>query len=182
VVAFTFAVVLAHATGKMPSHSDASWKTTMFFRFKAQMEEAHHKGRIQYNKRKRQESSKASESMMSVGAPYTAGSSGSPIEPIPPTPSRDELEQRDIDDIVNFFVNGEDEEFGDGEERNQNRDAIFGKLDKRVRQELFSSRSFSLKFPRCPVERRPIGMRSMASTSSVSSSLWKKRMQCSLEG
>lgn len=103
----------------------------MFFRLKSQMDEACHKGRIQYNKRKRQES-KAADGGMSVGAPYTAGSSGSPIEPVPPTPSQEELEQRDIDDIVNFFVNGEDEEFGDGEERDQNRDAIFGKLDKRV--------------------------------------------------
>ncbi|KAH6917507.1 hypothetical protein BKA70DRAFT_336665 [Coprinopsis sp. MPI-PUGE-AT-0042] len=116
---------------EMPTHSEGSWKTTMFFRLKSQMDEANRKGRIQYNKRKRQEG-KTSEGRTSVGASNAAGGSGTPIEPVPPTPSHEELEERDIDDIVNFFVNGEDEEFGDGEERDQNRDAIFGKLDKRV--------------------------------------------------
>ncbi|EAU93173.2 hypothetical protein CC1G_10541 [Coprinopsis cinerea okayama7 len=131
---------------QLPDHPERSWSTTLTTKYKRELEEALKRGGINYRKRQRQlqeqqaghsrgPSLETNPSRMSVDSFHTPRPSFSPV-PVTQNHARSAshastMLEQDLEVIATFFALGEDQDFGEGDERNEHRDAIFQTLERK---------------------------------------------------
>jgi len=127
---------------ELPRHSFGSWQSTIGYpKHKHRFERARKLGGIRHRKIK--EEAEAERRRLELAK---SSANSMPVEPAQPQPTPSpqmkfptidhavpNAYEQDLNDIVEFFVAREDDEFGSGDEREAQREAIFDKLASKSR-------------------------------------------------